>query len=299
MDSVNLLAGQLGMWPVWANVFLTQLGLPLPAAPALLVAGAFAAEDPLTFFTLIAGSTVASLAADTLWYFAGNRYGHVLLDRIGRLAGRDAGYAQRVESSLLRWGPGLLVLGKFIPGVALFAPPIAGVARVRPVVFLAADGLGAALWALLPMALGAARPELVQHSVAAIGQYGGHIGFLLVFGAIATLALLWTRVRASPAVQRRPHESEKPAWAGDLGIELANPDPKPHRSSCPGQTDLAGTPPLFRFGAVVGKAVFSRGPHLGHVRVCPGPTLAGHTLPRPGVFDRGRGDACATAADLP
>jgi len=196
MDSVNLFAGQLGMWPVWANVFLTQLGLPLPAAPALLIAGAFAAEDALTFFTLIAGSTLASLAADTLWYFAGNRYGAVLLDRIGRLAGRDAGYARRVESSLLRWGPGLLVVGKFIPGIALFAPPLAGVARVRPLVFLAADGLGAALWALLPMALGAASPELVQHSVAAIGQYGGHIGLLLVVSLVATLTIFWTRTRS-------------------------------------------------------------------------------------------------------
>jgi membrane protein DedA with SNARE-associated domain len=196
MDSVNLFAGQLGMWPVWANVFLTQLGLPLPAAPTLLVAGAFAAEDALTFFTLIAGSTLASLAADTLWYFAGNRYGDVLLGRIGRMAGRDAGYTRRVKSSLLRWGPGLLVVGKFIPGVALFAPPIAGVVRVRPLVFLAADGLGAALWALLPMTLGAASPQLVQHSVTAIGRYGAHIGLLLVVSLVATLTIFWTRTRS-------------------------------------------------------------------------------------------------------
>src|SRR5262249_54063059 len=150
-------------------------GLPLPATPALLVAGSLAADDTLNFGMLIAGSTGASLLADTLWYLAGGRYGRMLVDRIGRLAGRNDLYVRRVELSLTRWGSIVLVVGKFIPGVALFAPPIAGIARVRPATFLAADGLGCALWAGLPMGLGALCPELVQHSAAAIGQYGGQI----------------------------------------------------------------------------------------------------------------------------
>lgn len=60
---------------LFAWVFAEQLGLPLPAAPALLAAGALSARHELSFaFALLAGLT-GSLTADSAWFLIGRKYG--------------------------------------------------------------------------------------------------------------------------------------------------------------------------------------------------------------------------------
>jgi len=62
---------------VW--VLATQMGLPLPSEPLLLVAGGLAGERqlnlPLTFLL----ATLASLLADNIWYQLGRRKGASVL----------------------------------------------------------------------------------------------------------------------------------------------------------------------------------------------------------------------------
>lgn len=176
----NLLA-QHGLALVFANVLLTQIGLPLPAVPMLVVAGAFVAQGEIGVISLLATAVAASLLGDTPWYFAGRRYGLRVLRTLCRIAIEPDSCVRRTENLFGRWGAPSLLVAKFIPGFATVAPPLAGTLRLEFGRFILYSAFGAALWAALPVAAGAllrTEVEWVLQRLAAMGS-----GALWLIGA--------------------------------------------------------------------------------------------------------------------
>ena len=69
-------------------VLAEQAGLPLPAAPLLLAAGALAGQHQFNFALVVIVAATGSLVSDTFWYFFGKRQGRhrlelALQDRAG------------------------------------------------------------------------------------------------------------------------------------------------------------------------------------------------------------------------
>ena len=58
---------------VW--VALEQAGVPIPAVPALLAAGALAASNQMSLALILGVTVVASVVSDTGWYALGRRRG--------------------------------------------------------------------------------------------------------------------------------------------------------------------------------------------------------------------------------
>ena len=77
---------QYGMALVFANVLVEQIGIPIPALPTLIVAGALARDGKLSLSGLIFAAAVASLAADSIWYALGRRYGNRVLKTLCRVS---------------------------------------------------------------------------------------------------------------------------------------------------------------------------------------------------------------------
>jgi membrane protein DedA with SNARE-associated domain len=86
MEEITGLLAQHGLALVFINVLLTQGGMPVPAMPTLVVAGAFVAQGQIALLPLAAVSAVASLLGDIPWYFAGRRYGYRILRTLCRIA---------------------------------------------------------------------------------------------------------------------------------------------------------------------------------------------------------------------
>ena len=192
MEHLIVLVERHGLLLVWGNVFLAQAGVPVPAAPTLLIAGAFAAREEFSWLALLAGTVVMSLIADYVWYLVGARFGDRTLTRLYRIFSVSAARARRIETTVERWGTLSLVVAKFIPGFALVAPPIAGMTHVRPGVFLAASGVGAALWAGLPIALGAYHHQAIHQALAALGgqaTWTGGLAAAVFTGFVVTLRM--------------------------------------------------------------------------------------------------------------
>ena len=191
VEHLVLLVERHGLLLVWSNVFLAQAGLPVPATPTLLIAGAFAAREDFSWTVLLGGAVAVSLIADYVWYLAGARFGERVLGSLYRIFSVPAFRARQIEAVITRWGAPSLVLAKFIPGFALVAPPIAGMTHVRPLVFIAANGLGAALWAGLPIALGAYHQHAIHQALAATS---GQTAWISMF-AVAAFAMLAAGMR--------------------------------------------------------------------------------------------------------
>ena len=182
MEEMTGLLAQHGLLLVFANVLLTQLGVPLPAVPMLAVAGAFVAEGRIGLAPLALATVVASLIGDTVWYYAGRRYGYRVLRTLCRVAIEPDSCVKQTETIFERWGAPSLMLAKYIPGFSTVAPPLSGAMRVGLPAFLAYSVVAAVLWAGLPIALGAVFHAEVELALEWIGSMG--TGALAVVAAV-------------------------------------------------------------------------------------------------------------------
>jgi membrane protein DedA with SNARE-associated domain len=190
MEEMTSLLTQHGLALVFANVLLTQAGVPVPAVPILIVAGAFVAQGQIGLALLIPVAVVASLIADTLWYFAGRRYGYRILRTLCRVSIEPDSCVKQTETIFERWGAPSLMIAKFVPGFSTIAPPLAGTMRLGLPLFLAYSSVAALLWASVPIALGAIFRAEVELALAWLENMGS--GALAV---VATVVLVYVGVK--------------------------------------------------------------------------------------------------------
>src|SRR3982751_2956604 len=146
MDTVLTQLSEHGVWVVFVNVLLQQLGLPIPAVPTMMVAGALAGAGRMNGLGAFALSVAASLAADLVWYWAGRRFGYPVLRFLCRVSLSPDTCVRQTEGIFERWGFYSVVLSKFVPGFSTVAPPIAGALRMRTGSFMLASVASAGLW---------------------------------------------------------------------------------------------------------------------------------------------------------
>jgi membrane protein DedA with SNARE-associated domain len=141
---------------VFLNVFLEQLGVPVPAVPTLIVAGALSRENRMSSTNVLIAAIAASLLADWIWFALGRRYGYRILKLLCSISLSPDSCVRDTELRFERWGLKSLLIAKFIPGFSTVAPPLAGAARRSTAAFLIYDGIGAVIWAGSAVAVGRA-----------------------------------------------------------------------------------------------------------------------------------------------
>jgi membrane protein DedA with SNARE-associated domain/rhodanese-related sulfurtransferase len=186
---------QSPVWVVFVNVLLQQLGLPLPAVPTLLVAGSLAGSSGQAVQMLTA-AVLASLIADWIWYLAGRAFGYRVLSGLCRLSINPGSCVSETEARFIRWGVWSLVIAKFVPGFSTVAPPIAGSLRMPLPSFVAAAGLGAAIWAGAAILAGWLLRAEVQTALESMSRHGTAAITVVALGLCAWLAWkLWQKYR--------------------------------------------------------------------------------------------------------
>jgi membrane protein DedA with SNARE-associated domain len=192
MEEMTGLLAHYGVALVFANVLITQLGIPIPAVPLLVVAGAFVTHGEIALVPLVAVSVVGSLIADSTWYAGGRRYGYPVLRALCRVAIEPDSCVKQTETIFERWGPASLMVAKYVPGFSTVAPPLAGALRLGLPAFLGYSAVAALLWAGLPIALGAVFHTEVERALRWLESMGT--------GAIALIVavlLLYVAVKSA------------------------------------------------------------------------------------------------------
>jgi membrane protein DedA with SNARE-associated domain/rhodanese-related sulfurtransferase len=136
-----------GYTAVFTCVLAEQLGVPLPATPVLIAAGALAGMGKLNLPVAWLLAVAASLIGDSVWYYLGKTRGMAVLRLLCKISLEPDTCVRRTNSTYSKHGTRWLLVAKFIPGVSTIAPPMAGIYRVNPWKFIAMDGGGASLWA--------------------------------------------------------------------------------------------------------------------------------------------------------
>jgi len=158
---------------VFGWVLVEQIGLPLPAEPFLLAAGGVAGSGHLRLVGILVAASLASLIADTLWYWIGRVVGIRVLGWLCRITLEPDSCVRRTERFFNGQGARSLVLAKFVPGLNTAAPPLAGVLRMPLSQFLPYSALGGLVWASAWVGVGfvfSSQLELVAAYAARLGD---------------------------------------------------------------------------------------------------------------------------------
>lgn len=174
---------QHGLMAVALNVLLNQIGLPVPAVPTLIVAGAIAANGQLSIAALFSASVAACLIADCGWYLVGQLYGMRVLKTLCRISLEPDSCVNQTQTRFERWGVNSLVIAKFVPGLSTIAPPLAGAMRIGWPRFIFLSALGGALWVGAGLTAGALFRAQIQRLLANLD----HIGAMVLGAALALL----------------------------------------------------------------------------------------------------------------
>jgi membrane protein DedA with SNARE-associated domain/rhodanese-related sulfurtransferase len=186
MSQLILLIQTHGLLIVFGTVLLEQIGLPIPAMPILIVAGAMAAGGEISWPACIAASVAACLVSDYFWFRAGRFYGKRVLRLLCKISLSPDYCVSQTEDKFKRYGSKSLIVAKFIPGFNTVAPPLAGAMGATTPRFLVFSIAGALLWSGVGIGAGAwfhASIDEVLDTLDAMGgvALAGLLGLLALF----------------------------------------------------------------------------------------------------------------------
>jgi membrane protein DedA with SNARE-associated domain/rhodanese-related sulfurtransferase len=154
MNELQQLNESHGLLLVFVNVLLEQIGLPVPAYPTLIVTGALAMQSKPLLGAGVLVAMFACLIADGLWYWAGKRYGGVLLKSICKISLSQDTCIRQGLNVYDRVGPRAMLLSKFLPGAGALVTTVAGMHGTPIATFMRYSLAGSFIWAGSALLLG-------------------------------------------------------------------------------------------------------------------------------------------------
>lgn len=216
MNAIAQFVFQHGYSILFTAVFARQIGLPVPANLFVLAAGAIAASGRLALTPVVILAIIACVLADSVWYEAGRVRGGRILHLIHRLTPNPELHDRRARATFAKYGPPILLLSKFIPGLDLVAPPLAGISRTSRLRFLTFETLGAGLWSGVYAGLG----HSFSHDLKTAAVYAGRVGwFIAGLASAALFAYTMYRLIRGHRSTRESRTLESAPLNPDLGVE--------------------------------------------------------------------------------
>jgi membrane protein DedA with SNARE-associated domain len=149
-----LLMARHGYALTFGVLLAESIGLPFPAAIALVAGGATVAAHALRGPYLLLAAVMALLLGDIVQFWLGRYMGWALLGFLCRVSINPETCILRSAESFYKRGKITLVIAKFIPGVNTMAAPLAGSMKMRFWQFLRLDFLGSLVYAVTYLSVG-------------------------------------------------------------------------------------------------------------------------------------------------
>ncbi len=188
-----------GVLIVFGIVLVEQFGLPIPAFPILVVAGALSVDGDLAWQLCLLAAVGACLICDLFWFRAGRFYGKRILRLLCKISLSPDSCVNQTEDRFRRFGAKSLLVSKFVPGFNTIAAPLSGAIGTEARPFLAYAITGAALWSGTGILLGVLFHDGVEELLSTLETMGGT--------ALSVLASMLALFVAVKYVERRRHRA--------------------------------------------------------------------------------------------
>lgn len=186
-DLLHTLARHGYTW-LFCMLLAEAAGLPVPAALALVGAGAAIASHTLSASGVLTAALIALLLGDASQFWLGRAMGWSLLGFLCRLSMNPETCMLRSAESFYKRGKTTLIIAKFIPGINTMAAPLAGSMKMRFEQFLRYDFMGALLYSVTYMLVGYLSRDFLAATLRSL-QAAGRVMAVLVIAALAVYAI--------------------------------------------------------------------------------------------------------------
>ncbi len=133
-------------------------------------------------------AAIGSVLGASITYWVVRLGGRPLVNKLARWARIDPTHITNAENQFQRWGPGLVLVGRVMPGIRTLISIPAGLARMPFVTFFMATFIGAYVWCTLLIGAG----YLLGHEWALVSAYLKQLlPFLLAGGGLALALYFW------------------------------------------------------------------------------------------------------------
>ncbi len=207
------------------------LGVPLPAALAMLTAGAVAAYGDLHLYLVVAVGVVAMVAGDLVLYYTGKVSGWALLGFLCRLSANPETCILRSAEYFYRRGKQTLLFAKFIPGINTMSPPLAGSMKMRLGDFLQYDSVGVVLYVGAYSAAGYIFSDFLRAITRGLRSAGFVAESIFATGLVAYLIYriwLYRKYRQLDVIPRVQAEELAKRLASDAAVNMLIADVRSH-----------------------------------------------------------------------
>ena len=195
------------------------IGLPFPAAIALVAAGAAVGAHALWGPYVLATALAALLLGDTAQFWLGRYMGWALLGFLCRVSINPETCILRSAESFYKRGKITLVIAKFIPGVNTMAAPLAGSMKMRFSQFLRLDFAGASFYSLTYLLVG-----FVSRDFLAALLRGFHAAGRAMEGVIVAALAVYGTYRILQYRKNKPYSIVPRVQVEELARRLASQD---------------------------------------------------------------------------
>lgn len=197
-------------------LFAEAIGLPLPAAIALVAAGAAIASHTLFGSGVLLAALLALLAGDIAQYWLGRYTGWALLGFLCRLSMNPETCMLRSAESFYKRGKVTLLFAKFIPGLNTMAAPLAGSMKMRFPQFLGLDFAGALLYTIAYLLVGYLSRDFLAATLQSF-QAAGRVMEVLLIAAL----VVYAAYRVQQFLRYRTYDVVPRVQVAELAARLA------------------------------------------------------------------------------
>jgi membrane protein DedA with SNARE-associated domain len=189
LDEISqfVVANGYGVIILW--VLFDQIGVPIPAIPVLLTAGALSGAGQLDLGGVILAAAVGCIPSDLLWFEAGRRRGGAVLRVLCKLSLEPDSCVRSTENTFARHGLRSLLVAKLIPGYQTLSPALAGMSGISRARFLSFDIPGALLWSTVFVVPGYLLRDQIDRAFELVSDLG--VGLLSLFVSIVLSYVAW------------------------------------------------------------------------------------------------------------
>ena len=154
MPDLGQLVSHWGYLAIFLFVTLGNIGLPIPEESILVLAGYLTWQGKLRLPLVLGVGILSAIAGDNLGYWAGRRFGREAIERYGHRVLLTPARIEAARRFVTRYGAYAVFAARFIAGLRFLAGPLAGCTGLRPLHFVIANALGAALYVPAMVAAG-------------------------------------------------------------------------------------------------------------------------------------------------
>jgi len=192
--------GYIGVFVILA---CEVVGIPFPAETTLTLTGIAWTAGTLSLVPLVIMAALGNIVGSSIAYAIGKYLGRAVILRFGRYIGITEARLNRAEEQFHKYQWSILVVGKFIAGIRVLIPYLAGLNAMPFIRFTIVNGISAVVWVLTFVLLGNYIGQFWSRYHLFITHYLG-----IAIGVVVVLLCLYIWMKMVERRKRRRREAE-------------------------------------------------------------------------------------------